>query len=50
MTTVICLDDYHKYDRTGRKENDITALHKDCQVHPTPPLPPPALPPPPYLP
>merc|ERR1711908_74978 len=32
MTTVICLDDYHKYDRTGRKENDITALHKDCQL------------------
>jgi len=31
-TTVICLDDYHKYDRTGRKENDITALHKDCQL------------------
>merc|ERR1719181_1813309 len=36
MTTVICLDDYHKYDRTGRKSNDefpegITALHKDCQ-------------------
>lgn len=36
MTTVICLDDYHKYDREGRKGNDefpdgITALHKDCQ-------------------
>jgi len=36
MTTVICLDDYHKYDRTGRKSNPefpdgITALHKDCQ-------------------
>merc|ERR1719247_1677399 len=30
-TTVICLDDYHLYDRTGRAENDITALHKDCQ-------------------
>jgi len=30
-TTVICLDDYHLYDRTGRKENSITALHKDCQ-------------------
>merc|ERR1711907_223542 len=29
--TVICLDDYHKYDRTGRSENGITALHKDCQ-------------------
>jgi len=32
MTTVICLDDYHKYDRTGRAENKITALHKDCQL------------------
>merc|ERR1712070_489222 len=32
MTTVICLDDYHKWDRTGRKENDITALHADCQL------------------
>merc|ERR1711908_64892 len=32
MTTVICLDDYHKWDRTGRKENKITALHKDCQL------------------
>lgn len=36
MTTVICLDDYHKWDRTGRKSNPewpdgITALHKDCQ-------------------
>eukprot|EP00304_Pavlova_gyrans_P004787 CAMPEP_0206035190 /NCGR_PEP_ID=MMETSP1466-20131121/1903_1 /ASSEMBLY_ACC=CAM_ASM_001126 /TAXON_ID=44452 /ORGANISM="Pavlova gyrans, Strain CCMP608" /LENGTH=395 /DNA_ID=CAMNT_0053409543 /DNA_START=45 /DNA_END=1232 /DNA_ORIENTATION=- len=31
-TTVICLDDYHKYDRTGRKENKISALHKDCQL------------------
>ena len=36
ITTVICLDDYHKWDRTGRKSNDewpngITALHKDCQ-------------------
>eukprot|EP00967_Tisochrysis_lutea_P045716 scaffold55472_cov27-Tisochrysis_lutea.AAC.1 len=36
MTTVICLDDYHKYDRQGRKSNPefpdgITALHKDCQ-------------------
>ena len=32
MTTVICLDDYHKWDRTGRKSNPewpdgITALH-----------------------
>jgi len=31
-TTVICLDDYHKYDRTGRSENGITALHADCQL------------------
>merc|ERR1711966_630583 len=36
MTTVICLDDYHKYDREGRKSNPefpdgITALAKDCQ-------------------
>ncbi|XP_030454076.1 phosphoribulokinase, chloroplastic-like [Syzygium oleosum] len=26
-TTVICLDDYHALDRTGRKENGVTALH-----------------------
>merc|ERR1719198_2751281 len=36
MTTVICLDDYHKYDREGRKGNaefpdGITALAADCQ-------------------
>ena len=36
MTTVICLDDYHKYDREGRKGNPefpdgITALAADCQ-------------------
>jgi len=36
MTTVICLDDYHKWDRTGRKSNPewpdgITALHAECQ-------------------
>merc|ERR1719252_382261 len=36
MTTVICLDDYHKWDRTGRKSNSewpdgITALHEACQ-------------------
>merc|ERR1719366_25584 len=36
MTTVICLDDYHKWDRTGRQSNPewpdgITALHADCQ-------------------
>merc|ERR1719486_1306291 len=37
MTTVICLDDYHKWDRTGRKSDPewpdgITALHADCQL------------------
>lgn len=36
MTTVICLDDYHKYDRVQRKSNPewpngITALHEACQ-------------------
>jgi phosphoribulokinase len=31
LTTVICLDDYHKYDRKGRAETGITALAKDCQ-------------------
>merc|ERR1711871_651728 len=36
MTTVICLDDYHKWDRQGRKSNPewpdgITALHEACQ-------------------
>merc|ERR1719454_1560200 len=36
VTTVICLDDYHKYDREGRKSNPefpdgITALAADCQ-------------------
>merc|ERR1719366_9701 len=36
MTTVICLDDYHKWDRTGRKSNPewpdgIPALHEACQ-------------------
>ena len=25
-TTVICLDDYHSLDRTGRKEKGVTAL------------------------
>jgi len=35
-TTVICLDDYHKWDRTGRKSNPewpegISALHEACQ-------------------
>jgi phosphoribulokinase len=28
--TDICLDDYHKYDRVGRAEHKITALHPDC--------------------
>merc|ERR1711957_411392 len=36
MTTVICLDDYHKWDRTGRASNPeypdgITALDEKCQ-------------------
>ncbi|KOP25007.1 phosphoribulokinase [Hapalosiphon sp. MRB220] len=28
--TVICTDDYHKYDRKQRAEINITALHTDC--------------------
>lgn len=28
--TVICTDDYHRYDRTQREERDITPLHPDC--------------------
>ncbi|MGH8000443.1 MAG: phosphoribulokinase [Brasilonema sp.] len=28
--TVICTDDYHKYDRKQRAEIGITALHPDC--------------------
>lgn len=28
--TVICTDDYHKYDRIQRAELGITALHPDC--------------------
>ncbi len=28
--TVICIDDYHKYNRKQRKELGITALHPDC--------------------
>ncbi|BAZ38407.1 phosphoribulokinase/uridine kinase [Calothrix sp. NIES-4101] len=28
--TVICTDDYHRYDRTSRAELGITALHPDC--------------------
>ncbi|MGF1541834.1 MAG: phosphoribulokinase [Pleurocapsa sp.] len=28
--TTICTDDYHRYDRTQRKEMGISALHPDC--------------------
>lgn len=28
--TVICTDDYHKYNRKERAEKNITALHPDC--------------------
>jgi len=28
--TVICTDDYHRYDRRQRKEIGISALHPDC--------------------
>jgi phosphoribulokinase len=28
--TVICTDDYHRYDRVQRKEKGISALHPDC--------------------
>jgi phosphoribulokinase len=28
--TVICVDDYHRYNREQRKALDITALHPDC--------------------
>lgn len=28
--TVICTDDYHRYDRTQRAEIGITAIHPDC--------------------
>jgi phosphoribulokinase len=28
--TEICLDDYHAYDRLGRKARRLTALHPDC--------------------
>ena len=28
--TVICTDDYHKYNRKQRAEKNITALHPDC--------------------
>ncbi|MGL5074736.1 MAG: phosphoribulokinase, partial [Waterburya sp.] len=28
--TVICTDDYHRYDRVQRAEMGISALHPDC--------------------
>jgi len=28
--TVICTDNYHRYDRQQRKEKNISALHPDC--------------------
>jgi len=28
--TVICTDDYHRYDRDQRKKNGLSALHPDC--------------------
>jgi phosphoribulokinase len=28
--TVICTDDYHRYNRMQRKERNITALHPEC--------------------
>ncbi|MEO0352171.1 MAG: phosphoribulokinase [Cyanobacteria bacterium P01_A01_bin.15] len=28
--TIICTDDYHRYDRQQRKEMGISALHPDC--------------------
>ena len=31
MTTVICLDDYHSLDRTGRKVEGVTALDPRAQ-------------------
>ena len=31
MATVICLDDYHCLDRTGRKEKGVTALDPKAQ-------------------
>ena len=31
MTTVICLDDYHCLDRTGRKKEGVTALDPKAQ-------------------
>ena len=31
MTTVICLDDYHRLDREGRKREAVTALDEKAQ-------------------
>jgi phosphoribulokinase len=31
MATVICLDDYHRLDRTGRKKEGVTALDPKAQ-------------------
>ncbi|MGL5877261.1 MAG: phosphoribulokinase, partial [Xenococcaceae cyanobacterium] len=28
--TIICTDDYHRYDRKQRSELGISALHPDC--------------------
>jgi phosphoribulokinase len=28
--TIVCTDDYHKYNREQRRERHITALHPDC--------------------
>lgn len=30
ITTVVCVDDYHRYNREQRKQLGITALHPDC--------------------
>lgn len=30
QVTIICTDDYHRYDRKQRKEIGISALHPDC--------------------
>jgi len=31
MTTVICLDDFHSLDRTGRSREKVTALDPKAQ-------------------
>ncbi len=28
--TAVCVDDYHRYDRTERRDKPFTALHPDC--------------------